>query len=96
MDISSKFTEIRDIHDLFNQVENRKIRDTLIYKLESGLDELIHDLDKFYYDITISKKKNLIHNANNEKHVSVMNTMRTLNAFMPYMLVLNMMQSQQE
>lgn len=96
MTFASQLTEIQEIHELFTQIENKKIREALLYKLTSGLDELIHDSDRMYYDVTVSKKKNLIHNANHEKHVSVMNTMQTLNTFMPYMLMYNMLQSQCE
>ena len=96
MTFTSQLSEIQEIHGLFSQIENKKIREALLYKLTSGLDELIHDSDRMYYDVTVSKKKNLIQNANHEKHISVMNTMQTLNTFMPYMLMYNMLQSQSE
>lgn len=96
MTFTSQLAEIQEIHELFSQIENKKIREALLYKLTSGLDELIHDSDRMYYDVTVSKKKNLIQNANHEKHISVMNTMQTLNTFMPYMLMYNMLQSQSE
>ena len=96
MSFTSQLTEIQEIYDLYNQVENTKIRDALMYKLSSGLDELIHESDRMYYDVTILKKKHLIRNINNDKHVSVMNTVQTLYAFMPYMIMYNMIQSQTE
>lgn len=96
MTFTSQLAEIQEIHELFSHIENKKIREALLYKLTSGLDELIHDSDRIYYDVTVSKKKNLIQNANHEKHISVMNTMQTLNTFMPYMLMYNMLQSQSE
>jgi len=94
--ITSQLEEIQEIHNLYSEIDNKRIRESLLYKLSSTLDEVIHDSDQLYYDTTILKNKNLIKNINGDKHVSVMKTMDTLYAFMPYMIMYNMLQSQSE
>ena len=90
-----KLKELSDIHDLFQEISNPKTKDALLYKLASMLDTTIAKLDSLYYNAVKDKKKNVVRNIQKEKHEEIMMSQDMMNTFMPYMIVYNMLQSQQ-
>ena len=90
-----KLKELTDIHDLFNDITNPKTKDALLYKLSSMIDNVITKMDTLYFNAVKDKKKNVVRNIYKEKHDEIMMSQEMMNTFMPYMIVYNMLQSQQ-
>lgn len=92
MSIHKKLIDISDINDLFSNINNYTLKNTLIYKLSEDLETLINKYNTIYYKVYKNKRyrKNLIKNANNDTHNNIINVHNTITTFMPYILLHNM------
>lgn len=92
MSIKHKLIELSDIHDLFMDIQNEKVKNSLLYKFSEDLDSIINKFDSLYFKAHTNRKyrRNLIRNTNNERHDSIIRTHHTMNAFMPYILLHNL------
>ena len=92
MSIKHKLIELNDIHDLFMEIQNDKLKYSLMYKLKEELESIINNYDSLYFKAHTNRKyrKNLIRNTDNERHNTIIQTHQTINAFMPYVLLYNL------
>jgi uncharacterized protein (DUF2344 family) len=92
MSIKHKLIEINEIENLFSEIQNEKLKRTLMYKLSEDLDALITKYDSKYYKAYTNKRyrRTLIRNTDIERHETIINTQNTLNTFLPYMLLHNL------
>ena len=92
MSIQHKLIELNDIHELFMDIRNDKLKDSLLYKFFEDLDLIINKFDSLYFKAHMNRKyrRNLIRNTNNERHDSIIHTHNTVNTFMPYILLHNL------
>ena len=92
MSIKHKLIELNDIHDLFMEIQNDKLKYSLMYKLKEELESIINKYDSLYFKAHTNRKyrKSLIRNTDNERHNTIIQTHQTINAFMPYVLLHNL------
>ena len=92
MSIKHKLIELNDISEMFEDIKNENLKNTLNYKLIEDLDHIINKYEGLYYKAYSNPRfrKNLIRNTNNDRHNSIISTHSTLNTFMPYILLHNL------
>ena len=90
--IKYKLIELNDIGEMFGEIQNEKLKNTLIYKLSEELDDVINKYENLYYKAYNNPKyrKNLIRNTKNDRHNNIIHTHSTMNTFMPYILLHNL------
>tara|TARA_B110000259_G_scaffold180218_1_gene220666 strand:+ start:93 stop:419 length:327 start_codon:yes stop_codon:yes gene_type:complete len=87
INLDTKINEIIELFGLINKLNNSKKKNILLYKFESELDFMIDRLEDYYYRYVLKNKseKNIVIDA--EK--TIYNSKKTMEAFMPYILLYN-------
>lgn len=90
--IKQKLIELNELNEMFADIKNEKLKSTLNYKLAEELDSVINKYEGLYYKAYNNPRyrKNLIRNASNDRHNTIISTHSTLNTFMPYILLHNL------
>lgn len=92
MSLKYKLIQLNDIQDLFMDIKNENLKNSLLYKLSEDLETIINKYDTIYFKAHNNRKykRNLITKTRNERHELIMNTHQTVNTFMPYILLYNL------
>lgn len=89
----SKLDDLREMYALFDEIRNSKTKDALVYKFHVELDYMVEQMETLYYDTIKNRKKWIVPKLNKERHDTIMQTQKTMQVFMPYMLAYNVMTS---
>ena len=94
MIIKQKLIDLNEISDMFSDLKNENLKDTLNYKLSEELESVINKYEALYYKAHSNRRyrKRLITHSKNDRHDAIINTHNTLNTFMPYILLHNLVQ----
>ena len=87
LNLNKKIKEIIQIFNLINQLNNSKKKNLLLYKFQTELDFMIDRLEDNYYRYILKNKSEK--NIQKESEKMIYNSRRTLEAFMPYILLYN-------
>ena len=87
INLENKFEDIRQLFYLINQLNNNKKKQLLQYKFQSELDFMIDRLEDYYYKFILKNKSEK--NIEKEAEKMIYNSRRTMEAFMPYILLYN-------
>jgi|TARA_B110000211_G_C14070563_1_gene549761 hypothetical protein len=83
-----KISEITQLFNLINELNNTKKKKILLYKLESELDFTIDKLEDYYYRYVLKNKSEK--NIEKEAEKTIYNSKKTMEAFLPYILMYSM------
>ena len=87
INLENKFEDIRQLFNLINQLNNNKKKQLLQYKFQSELDFMIDRLEDYYYKFILKNKSEK--NIEKEAEKVIYNSRKTMEAFMPYILLYN-------
>lgn len=87
LNLENKFEDIRQLFNLISQMNNTKKKKLLQYKFQSELDFMIDRLEDYYYKYILKNKNEK--NIEKEAEKVIYNSRKTMEAFMPYILLYN-------
>tara|TARA_Y100000389_G_scaffold19755_1_gene17078 strand:+ start:135 stop:467 length:333 start_codon:yes stop_codon:yes gene_type:complete len=88
INLDEKLDTIRTLFNLIDNIKNDKKRFLLKYKFQTELDFAIDKLEIYYYKYVLkNKSKNKIEN---ETEKMIYSSRKTIDAFMPYILLYNL------
>lgn len=88
INLDNKINEIIQLFTLINNLNNSKKKNLLLYKFQSELDFMIDKLEEYYYRYVLKNKSEI--NIQIEAEKMIYNSRKTMEAFMPYILLYNM------
>jgi len=88
INLDNKINEIIQLFTLINNLNNSKKKNLLLYKFQSELDFMIDKLEEYYYRYVLKNKSE--RNIQIEAEKMIYNSRKTMEAFMPYILLYNM------
>ena len=86
--LDNKINEIIQLFTLINNLNHSKKKNLLLYKFQSELDFMIDRLEDYYYRYVLKNKSE--RNIQIEAEKTIYNSRKTMEAFMPYILLYNM------
>tara|TARA_B100000780_G_scaffold7440_1_gene5554 strand:+ start:3637 stop:3981 length:345 start_codon:yes stop_codon:yes gene_type:complete len=87
-DFEEKLQDLRNLYKIINNVKNEKKKFILNYKLQTELDYMIDKIEEYYYLYVLKNKKE--DKIKNEADKIIYNSRKTMNAFLPYILLYNL------
>ena len=87
INLDNKINEIIQLFNLINNLNHSKNKNSLLYKFQSELDFMIDRLEDYYYRYILKNKSE--RNIQIEAEKMIYNSRKTMEAFMPYILLYN-------
>ena len=87
INLENKLEDIRQLFNLISQLNNNKKKKLLQYKFQCELDFMIDRLEDYYYKFILKNKSEK--NIQKEAEKVIYNSRKTMEAFMPYILLYN-------
>ena len=87
INLDNKINEIIRLFNLINNLNHSKKKNLLLYKFQSELDFMIDRLEDYYYRYILKNKSE--RNIQIEAEKMIYNSRKTMEAFMPYILLYN-------
>lgn len=92
--LENRLDDIRNLYKIINNVKSENKKFLLNYKLQTELDFLIDRIEEYYYCYVLKGKKE--EKIKNETDKIIYNSRKTMNAFLPYILLYNITENQNE
>jgi hypothetical protein len=87
INLDNKIDEIKKLYSIINQINNEKKRFLLKYKFQMELDFMIDKLEDYYYRYILKNKSEK--KIQNETEKMIYTSKKTMETFMPYILLYN-------
>ena len=91
INIDSKISQIIDIYELISDIKNPRKRIAMKYKFNNELDKMIDLLENYYYKNVLKYRKTLRNTTLKQR--DIYNTHKTIEVFLPYLLLHNLNQN---
>ena len=91
--LENRLEDIRNLYKLINNVKNKRKKFLLNYKLQTELDFMIDKIEEYYYLYVLKNKKE--DKIKNEADKIIYKSRKTMDAFLPYILLYNITQNAQ-
>ena len=91
--LENRLEDIRNLYKLINNVKNKRKKFLLNYKLQTELDFMIDKIEEYYYLYVLKNKKE--DKIKNEADKIIYKSRKTMDAFLPYILLYNIAQNAQ-
>ena len=87
INLEEKINNIKELYNIINNITNEKKRFLLKYKFQTELDFMIDSLEDYYYKYILKNKseKKIL----NETEKIIYTSKKTMETFMPYILLYN-------
>lgn len=87
INLEEKINSIKELYNIINNIKNEKKRFLLKYKFQTELDFMIDSLEDHYYKYILKNKseKKIL----NETEKIIYTSKKTMETFMPYILLYN-------
>ena len=87
IDLENKFKNIKQLYDLIDNIGNDNKRFILKNKFQNELDFMIDRIEDYYYRYVLKNKNEK--KLKDETEKIIYNSRKTIDAFMPYILLYN-------
>ena len=94
INLEEKINNIRELFELINKINNSTKKNLLKFKFQSELDFMIDRLEDYYYKYILKNKSEKKIKLEAEK--MIYNSRKTMEAFMPYILMYNITENYNE
>lgn len=91
IDLENKIKNIRELYNLIDNIGNQNKRFILKNKFQTELDYMIDRIEESYYKYILKNKNEK--KIKNETEQIIYNSRKTVEAFMPYILLYNITQN---
>ena len=92
--LENRLNDIRNLYKIINNVKSGNKKFLLNHKLQTELDFLIDRIEEHYYCYVLKGKKE--DKIKNETDKIIYNSRKTMNAFLPYILLYNITENQNQ
>jgi hypothetical protein len=87
IDLEEKINNIKELYEIINNIENENKRCLLKYKFQTELDFMIDRVEEYYYKYILKNKND--NKIKNDADKMIYNSRKTMETFMPYILLYN-------
>lgn len=87
IDLENKLNNIRELYEIINNISNDNKRFILKYKFQSELDFMIDRMEEYYYKYVLKNRNPK--KIKTETEQMIYNSRKTIETFMPYILLYN-------
>ena len=87
INLEEKINSIKELYNIINNIKNEKKRFLLKYKFQTELDFMIDSLEDYYYKYILKNKSEK--KIQNETEKIIYTSKKTMETFMPYILLYN-------
>ena len=91
--LESRLNDIRNLFQIINNVKNEKKKFILKHKMQTELDFMIDRIEEYYYKYVLKNKKE--DKIKNETDKLIYKSRKTMDMFLPYILLYNINESNQ-
>ena len=85
--LESRLTDIRNLFTVINNVKNENKKFILKYKMQTEIDFMLDRIEDYYYKYVLKNKKE--DKIKNETEKLIYKSRKTMDMFLPYMLLYN-------
>jgi hypothetical protein len=94
IDLDNKIENIKELYNLINNISNDNKRFILKNKFQNELDFMIDKIEDYYYKYILKNKNEK--NIKKETEKIIYNSRKTIETFMPYILLYNITENYKE
>tara|TARA_B100000029_G_C16927828_1_gene723843 strand:+ start:115 stop:429 length:315 start_codon:yes stop_codon:yes gene_type:complete len=91
--LESRLNDIRNLYQIINNVKNEKKKFLLKHKMQTEMDFMIDRIEEYYYKYVLKNKKE--DKIKNETEKLIYKSRKTMDMFLPYILLYNITESNQ-
>ncbi|MBG30896.1 MAG: hypothetical protein CMI31_12980 [Opitutae bacterium] len=91
--LESRLSDIRNLYQIINNVKNEKKKFLLKHKMQTEMDFMIDRIEEYYYKYVLKNKKE--DKIKNETEKLIYKSRKTMDMFLPYILLYNITESNQ-
>ena len=88
-----RLKDIRNLYKLIDKIEHNNKKNLLKYKMQTEIDFMIDRIEEYYYKYILKNKK--VDKILNEADHIIYTSRKTMDKFLPYMLLYNMTEGNQ-
>jgi len=88
-----RLKDIRNLYKLIDKIEHNNKKNLLNYKMQTEIDFMIDRIEEYYYKYILKNKK--VDKILNEADHIIYTSRKTMDKFLPYMLLYNMTEGNQ-
>lgn len=92
--LESRLNDIRNLFQIINNVKSDKKKFILKHKMQTEIDFMIDRIEEYYYKYVLKNKKE--DKIKNETEKLIYKSRKTMDMFLPYILLYNMTEGNQD